>query len=923
VIRAALVVAAALVLAGEARSDLRAEQISPATASELAIGGPDAIGGVGDWWLANDVVEVVIDDVSRAYGLLTHGGTIVDVGLRDRAGEDQFARLSPLVNLSQRVVVGYDAIRAEIDPAGRFARIVVTSPGLRAIERGGWWSRWLDPLVPESPAIAAVRVETVYEVRPGESFVRIATTLTNTGSEPASLFAFGDVWMRGGRGGRGFLGDSLLPARTRGFALRGMTANILDSLGALATFDHAGLLGVPGLPPIAYALLAPERSARGLPLFGTAGEHATLVFALIGDPPVEELGLGSLVRALFRRMEPGAVWAYERRLLVSGRRDVEGIRAALRGERDASEAEVLTGSVRLGGRRGSLSVETETGAPVTQLELVGPADAALKFRVPLFPGAFVAELRAEYARPQRVPFRIRAGEVAPVTFRDLPQPARLVFAAPAFADAGPGRVEIRGRDGTPDPVFGDDLLGATLDGAPLAGATATSSVVFLGNDRDPREVALAPGRYALTATRGLDWELASQTVEVSAEGERAAVKPFALRPLEPIPGFVIADLHVHGEASDDSQAPDEDRLRRFVAEGVDVIVATDHDHVADYRPAVARLDLAGRIRVVPGVEVTGSAPSDAAPWTIGHHNAWPIPYRADAHRHGAPPSQNRAVGALYEELRGAFGARVVQLNHPRPTPDQLAAGDTNDAFFAHLGEGRAFDPTLPIDAPENGALVRATGSEGTRALDFDALEVMNGDSYARYRAVRADWYALLRQGVRRTATANSDTHAPDKLAAYPRNYVYVGERGDDPERFDAALRAGRSFGTTGPRVRRFTANGAASGDLAAAPGGRTRVSWQVDAASWVPVDEVRVLRNGEVVHASPEREGSLDLALERDAFLTLEAGAPLDVDPEAWIADHPGPYTEVIAPGFVATAFSNPVFVDVDGNGRFDAPGLR
>ena len=35
-----------------------------------------------------------------------------------------------------------------------------------------------------------------------------------------------------------------------------------------------------------------------------------------------------------------------------------------------------------------------------------------------------------------------------------------------------------------------------------------------------------------------------------------------------------------------------------------------------------------------------------------------------------------------------------------------------------------------------------------------------------------------------------------------------------------------------------------------------------------------------------------------------------------------GVYTEVLAPGFLPVLFSNPVFVDVDGNGRFDAPGL-
>jgi len=232
--------------------------------------------------------------------------------------------------------------------------------------------------------------------------------------------------------------------------------------------------------------------------------------------------------------------------------------------------------------------------------------------------------------------------------------------------------------------------------------------------------------------------------------------------------------------------------------------------------------------------------------------------------------------------------------------------------------------------------VRRTGADGTRAIDFDAIEVMNGDSWPQYLAMRADWYALLRQGLRRTATANSDSHAPTELTAYPRNYVAVGaERGDaqaarsEPKAsedqqaaFDAALLAGRSFGTTGPRVRELRVNGGSLGDRVAAERGRVHVEYEVDGAGWVPIDEVRILVNGEVVSTGRERSGALDLVLERDGFVTLEAGAPLDADQDAWIRAHPGLYTEVIAPGFVATAYTNPVFVDVDGNGRFDAPGL-
>jgi len=122
------------------------------------------------------------------------------------------------------------------------------------------------------------------------------------------------------------------------------------------------------------------------------------------------------------------------------------------------------------------------------------------------------------------------------------------------------------------------------------------------------------------------------------------------------------------------------------------------------------------------------------------------------------------------------------------------------------------------------------------------------------------------------------------------------------------------------------------GDLVAAPGGGVAVEFAIAAAQWVPVDEVRLLLNGEVVRRFTAADlaedevvrllGAVDLALERDGFITLEAGVPLDVDPDAWAAERGGVYAATVAPGFVPTAFANPIFIDADGNGRFDPPGL-
>jgi hypothetical protein len=364
-----------------------------------------------------------------------------------------------------------------------------------------------------------------------------------------------------------------------------------------------------------------------------------------------------------------------------------------------------------------------------------------------------------------------------------------------------------------------------------------------------------------------------------------------------------------------------------------VIVSSDHDNLGGFGPALAALGVGQRIHVIQGVEATSSTPSEQAPWTLGHSNAWPLPYRPTAHRKGAPPTQDRTLAELYAELRSRYGARVVQLNHPMAR----RWGELDDeAYLTHLGSvGRAADPAIPLEAPPNDALLVPASDGHTRAIDFDAIELMNGDSRVQYLQVRDLWYSFLRQGLRRTGTANSDTHGPDEVAAYPRNYVYAGSDGAvwDEAAFDDAIRAGRVFGTNGPLVAAFNVNGARMGGDVAAPGGRVVVEIAIAAAPWVPVDEVRLLVNGEVVRRWAElprgaeppvlrlRE-RVDLELAGDAFVTLEAGAPLDAEPAAWAAAHAGDYTKFVAPGFVASAFTNPIWVDADGDGRFAAPGL-
>jgi hypothetical protein len=921
----ALFAAAALALPTViAGAELRAERIVEANADRLLIGGPDAIGGLGDWFLANERIEIVVDDPTRRYGKLDHGGRIVDVGLVGRRGDDQFAELFPVVNMDQRVLVGYDAIRAEVDEEGRFARLVVTSPGLASIPRGGALARRFDWLVPETAAIERVTVETEYLVRPGEPWVELTTTLHNRGDEPAPVFAWGDVWMRGGRSLRPFVVDTLAPSRSRGGQHTSFDRErLLRAADAMAPFTLVAAAGLPAFPPIAYGIAVPERAARGLRVFGVTDEHVTFVNAFAADPGWSELGLLALARALRSELAPGERFVFRRRLLVGERSDVASItdRAfPMLGFADGTSG--VSGRVEPAGVRCVVEVrDAASAAPLTQVAAATEGAEPGSYRALLPPGDYVLVFRAPARPERRIAIRVDAGSMSVAPTVDMGDAAWLVFAR-AFADGGAGRIVVEGREGTPDPVLDPELGGFLLDGHPAESATETRDLAFAGLPGDPERVALAPGRYRLTATRGLEWDVASLEVDLPAPGALLAVPPFSLVRAVELPGTTSADLHVHAQASDDSGVTNEARIRSFLAEGIDAIVTTDHDHLGWYEPALAALGARGRLRVIQGVEVTSSAPSPTAPWTLGHHNAWPIPYRRLAPHQGAPPSQLPSLADLYASLRSDFGARVVQMNHPLGR----APGFDRGAFLTHLGvAGEPYDPSLPLDAEPNRVLL-VPGTDGaTRAIDFDAIEVMNGRDWDQYLRTREVWYSLLRQGIRRTATGNSDTHGPDEIAAYPRNYLSV-EPAADAERFDAALVAGRSFFTTGPLLLRFAANGAQMGDTLTAPGGRVRVEISVAAAPWVPVQELRLLVDGRVARrffadaqppAGPIRfDREVELALVRDAFLTLEAGAPLDEAAAERAREEGGSYARAIAPGFVSQLVANPIWIDVDGDGR-------
>ncbi|HEX2570431.1 MAG TPA: CehA/McbA family metallohydrolase [Polyangia bacterium] len=454
------------------------------------------------------------------------------------------------------------------------------------------------------------------------------------------------------------------------------------------------------------------------------------------------------------------------------------------------------------------------------------------------------------------------------------------------ADTGelmPGKLTFLGAGGSRTPEFSRNDIGRTEEGG-VAAFNHVFSAGGLGVVRVPL------GTYDVYVSRGPEWDLfVARNVRVGPQGAELRA---TLRRAFDTTGWLSGDFHVHSAASMDSHVPLLHRVHQFLADGVEMIVATDHNVVSDYAPIIAELGVGRYLACATGDELT------TATW--GHFGAFPLPQVLESAGQGAVLVHGRTARDFFADVRKAAPAALIDVHHPRI--DNLIGYFDLGRFDSHAD--RAERPGF--------------------SYDFDAIEVLNGYQDSERRSidrVMTDWFALLDHGHLVTATGNSDTHhLTYNLGGYPRNYVLL--RDDHPavvrpEEVAAAVRAHHSFFTTGPFVQ-LTVNQGRIGDTVPAPGGTAYAEVDVRAASWVDISEVTLFVDGKEerrwelprgTHLGHFHEGH-EFALKRDAYVVArvegrEPLAPVIGDRERFVV--------------LPFALTNPVFLDVDGNGHFDA----
>lgn len=839
-------------------------------------GGIDSLGAAGDILIGGSKAVAVIAGLGNQNYLDPNGGSLIDLSVPGQE-DDSLTQILQVVGLLPRDAAHY---------SGRI-RLIDQRPSLVAVQVQGT----LD-------SVPGALIYTRYEMRPCDPGVRIRTELVN-GTPDQQLYALSDGFYWSTR-------ETLAFTPTTGTG-----------------FDHPS-----------FGLLTVNDAIQSTPLLAASGHSNPVAsYAAVGcnQDALEGFQSESISSAGLPRtvVAPRDYEIYERFIAVAPRGDVagsidiaRGVRSRLRGEQTlvlsgridnlppmAAGARVTEREASVLISAGQLSMPVSGRTPLTQV--VPSSDGTFRAVVPA-QSDYTIEVHAlgRKVAEQEVHSVVGDHDVGVIA---VPAVARLTTTVQDGKSALPIDAEIfvipadeATRTASAGTLHGQFGMCAPWLGAPPGPSPACNRFLVAAKGlAAPAPVELPPGNYHLYAFHGPFYTLARKTMSLAA-GETAV--QFSLMPLDLKPGGALsADLHVHGAASFDSSIPDMDRVLSFAATNVDVIIATDHDVAHDYSAMARQLGLDARMSTVVGVETTGHipflySPELSYPLVIGHYNFWPIHYQPAVPRSGAPFDEFLEPGELFDRTDPLYERGTVtisQLNHPWAESE----------FGRDLGYPRAIGMNILRDLPAeddgtaNGMYVRQPG-RGHRNNDHVTQEVMNGGRNDQLLAYRQLWFWGLNQGQLKTGTANSDSHSlTDDTVGSPRNLVYAATSagpGFDLNRFNQALRDGRSFGTNGPLIQaQIDQLGGGVADFGMqlvkpAPGGLLHV--EVSAAPWVPVDEVRIIVNGVLrktisgamlSHPSDpfgtaglmRYQGDVALAellpASGDAWIVIEAGWPL------------------------------------------------
>lgn len=410
-----------------------------------------------------------------------------------------------------------------------------------------------------------------------------------------------------------------------------------------------------------------------------------------------------------------------------------------------------------------------------------------------------------------------------------------------------------------------------------------------------KTVTLPVGSYWASATGGPHYSLDQRKVHIS----KGQTEELLLQIDKVIdrPDLISLDTHLHTLESDGSVNVAE-KIKALVASGLDVAISSDHNFPVDYQKELEKLGLQNQLRVYTGTEVSVPERLD--------YNSYPMAVHPDEHNHGAIDALSGDVSSRFELSRARDKDVLIQVNHPRYWQfDYFSWFELDPVSAAFANEG--FD------------------------LSFDVLEVVNGATFDREdnQSVLRDWLNLLNRGYFFPLVGTSDSHEIDQdEPGFSRTYLYRGDAENTVlsiQQLMQRLKEGRSFASNGPFLDLTVQDQYRPGDSVSIMGGAATIRIDVLTAPWIEATQVQLYINGRpqtvpmtmLPHPSASHhQATVTLDLEKDSYVVAEVTGSKDLFPMLQRRSS----TDGTETGVLPYALTNPIFIDVDGNGKFDPP---
>src|SRR5690554_18444 len=784
------------------------------TSHDELIGGPTALGEVGDFILMNDKIKVIVEDVGFASGSGLFGGSLIDADrIRQSSdpdqvggsGQDTFGEFFPAFFLEmvdpEEVVVlndGSDGKAAIVEVRGRGGEFVTMLRFINQVMINSYEAdlgKLLNGIPANSEGVPQIRFSVRYILEPGASHIRVESTLENVSALPL-----------------GFPNTTILNVLQSFLKLdlSGFTVPV----GAVLGFGELNSLFLPGVGyDLRWGLEDSYRNEIPLPAFpglvtdfiASSNTHGTNYGFISEQAPgrnfvanKEAYGerddddmlvlfyaagfSGAFTHDIPETLQPGQVFTFTNHLIV-GKGDVSSILDEVYRIRETPTQKIAgqvfdAASGAPVGKNTSVLIYTardddaanngcavdgegfETRRPAPYSQAFTSAEGYFQFTLPAGrycyrtrdDGRPLSEYTAFEVRNKPVYLHAQASSSASISVLIRDEMGNSMPAKIMLVGTHPARGELQKRFYLYDLQAGEPWRTSDMvadDPDDPATRQYLEAIAYASADGIAR-LSARPNTYDVYISRGMEYELVrSQNITLTpGKPQRLSV---TLRRALDTTGYLSGDFHMHARGSIDSGLSFDERVISVAAEGLETVVSSDHNHVSDYLPYIARNGLDPWLKSVVGVELTT--------FEFGHFNAFPMAYDVGSINGGAVPWQNLPPQQIFDELRknGAISPEdtIIQVNHPRDTimgyfsqynvdpfssqvtlPFQELTG--TDQLMATVATPSG--PSFFRDCRSEGETCRGTEKfESTLSWDFDAIEVFNGKHLELLRHYRVPY----------------------------------------------------------------------------------------------------------------------------------------------------------------------------------------